>query len=302
MTPRSTRTDRTTALSSDQRSDVRRLVEEATADDGFSALNEAAELALAEAGSEHAVDHLLAVDGDRLVGYGQLLDATGSLVVHPDHRRHGTGSALLAELITLGRARGAGPVAFWATRDTTAARALAERHGLTRQRELLIMKRPLTEPVAPAPIPTGIEIRAFQVGVDEAQWLTVNRRAFAHHPEQGAITRADLDQRIGQDWFDPAGFLVATDGDTMIGFHWTKQHPGTLGEVYVIGVDPDRSGGGIGSALLTRGLIHLAERGDDEVILYTEGENAGAIALYQRTGFTIDTRDVMYSTTAIHGG
>ncbi len=301
MTPRSARITRAPNLSPGERSDVRRLVDEAAARDGFTALNEAALLATStDAG--HPVDHLLAGDADRLVGYGQLLDSTGSLVVHPDHRRRGTGSALLAELITLGRARGDAPVDFWATRDTPAAQQLAALHGLARRRELLIMKRSLAESPAVTPIPAGIEIRAFRVGGDEDQWLTVNRRAFADHPEQGTITRADLDQRIGQDWFDPAGFLVATDGDTMIGFHWTKQHPGPVGEVYVIGVDPDRSGGGIGSALLTRGLVRLAERGNDEVILYTEGDNVGAITLYQRTGFTIDTRDVMYSTTAIHGG
>ncbi len=311
MTPRSARITGTPGLSSDERTDVHRLVDEAAEQDGFTALNEAALLALSPStgsghegtgsGHEaHAVAHLRAYDGDRLVGYGQLLDSTGSLVVHPELRRRGTGSALLTELLALDR--GADPVAFWATRDTAAAQALAARHGLIRRRELLIMKRPLTELPAPAPIPAGVEIRAFRIGTDEEQWLGVNGRAFASHPEQGQISRADLDQRIAQDWFDPAGFLVALDGDTMIGFHWTKQHPGTVGEVYVIGVDPGRSGGGVGSALLTRGLIHLAASGDDEVILYTEGDNAGAIALYQRTGFAIDTRDVMYSTTAVNGG
>ena len=297
MTPRSVRITRTAGLTSDERTAVHRLVDEAAERDGFTALNEAALLALDDTstGSGHearAVEQLLAYDGERLVGYGQLLDSTGSLVVHPELRRRGTGSALLSELRALGQGDGE-PLAFWATRDTAAARALAERHGLSRRRELLIMKRPLADLPAPAPIPAGVEIRAFRVGTDEEQWLTVNGRAFADHPEQGAITRADLDQRIAQDWFDPAGFLVAFDGDTMIGFHWTKQHPGPVGEVYVIGVDPGRSGGGVGSALLTRGLIHLADTGDDEVILYTEGENAGAIALYQRTGFTIDTRDVI---------
>lgn len=305
MTPRSDRILRTAGLSPDERTAVRRLVDEAAERDGFTALNEAALLALEpvrpDQDAERAVVHVRVVDGDELVGYAQLLESTGSLVVKPDRRRRGTGSALLTELLALGRDHDE-PLSFWATRDTEAARALAERHGLIRRRELLIMKRPLAELPEPAPIPAGVEIRGFQVGVDEDQWLGVNGRAFADHPEQGAITRADLDQRIGQDWFDPAGFLVAFDGDTMIGFHWTKQHPGTVGEVYVIGVDPGRSGGGVGSALLTRGLILLAERGNDEVILYTEGENAGAIALYQRNGFDVDTRDVMYSTTSVHGG
>lgn len=285
-----------------QRGAIRELVDAAAAHDGFSALNEAALLALdrpQSAEEAQPLEDVRAVEGDRLIGYGQLLDGTGSLVVHPDYRRRGIGTDLLTKLLALRQAQGA---SFWATRDTPAAQALATRLGLVRQRELVIMKRPLTEQPEPAPIPTGIEIRPFRVGADEDQWLTVNRRAFADHPEQGGITRADLDQRIAQDWFDPDGFLVAVDGETMIGFHWTKQHPGKVGEVYVIGVDPGRSGGGIGSALLTRGLAHLADRGNREVILYTEGDNAGAIALYERYGFTIDNRDVMYGRPEIHGG
>lgn len=288
---------RTASISPTEVPEVRRLVAEAEERDGFGAVNEAGLLAL-DAGSP--AEHVLAVEDDRLIGYGQLLDGTGSLLVHPDHRQHGVGSALLAALLETLADQGA-QVSFWATRDTAAAQALAARHGLARTRELLIMKRPLADLPEPPPIPAGVEIRPFRVGTDEEQWLTVNGRAFAHHPEQGAITRADLDQRIGQDWFDPDGFLVAYAGPTMIGFHWTKQHPGPLGEVYVIGVDPDLAGGGIGSALLSRGLNHLASRGDTEVILYTEGDNTGAIALYQRYGFEIFSRDVMYSTTAIHG-
>ncbi|GAB3743963.1 mycothiol synthase [Microlunatus parietis] len=290
---------RTAAISATEVPAIHRLVGEAEERDGFGAINEAGLLALA-AGTP--AEHALAVEDDRLIGYGQLLDGTGSLVVHPDHRRQGIGTAILEALLeTLRQPQGTTTVAFWATRDTAAAQALAARHGLTRSRELLIMKRSLADLPEPPPVPAGVEIRPFRVGTDEEPWLTVNGRAFAHHPEQGGITRADLDQRIGQDWFDPAGFLVAYAGPTMIGFHWTKQHPGTLGEVYVIGVDPDRAGGGVGAALLSRGLSHLASRGDTEVILYTEGDNTGAIALYQRYGFAIVSSDVMYSTTAIHG-
>ncbi|MCD9448381.1 GNAT family N-acetyltransferase, partial [Klebsiella pneumoniae] len=88
--------------------------------------------------------------------------------------------------------------------------------------------------------------------------LAVNARAFAHHPEQGSIDAEDLAERMNEVWFDPGGFFLAHAGGEpagrLLGFHWTKEHgvlgePG-LGEVYVLGVDPDAQGRGLAKALL----------------------------------------------------
>ena len=137
-----------------------------------------------------------------------------------------------------------------------------------------------------------------RIGFDEADWLAVNARAFADHPEQGRITRADLDERMAEPWFDPAGFLIGERDGRMIGFHWTKEHPGGLGEVYVLGVDPEAGRGGVGRALLLAGLRHLRTEGDTEVELYVEADHAGPVALYTRAGFEIRGRDVLYVSTA----
>jgi ribosomal protein S18 acetylase RimI-like enzyme len=47
--------------------------------------------------------------------------------------------------------------------------------------------------------------------------------------------------------------------------------------------------------LLQRGLAHLAARGCTTVLLYVDDANAGALRLYERTGFEEADRDVLWT-------
>jgi len=295
------RTSTLDRLEPEQVAAVRRLVADAAVVDGSSALNEAALLALEHPGD---VRHVLALpaDGEEaatsgtpLLGYAQLSPAgaatTGQLVVHPDQRRRGVGSTLLDRLLALTPSR----LQVWAVGDTPGARALAARAGLAPARELLVMTRPLDDGLRTPQVPEGVQIRTFEPGRDEQAWLAVNARAFASHPEQGGTTAEDLALRMAEPWFDAGGFFLAERDGVLVGFHWTKQHAGTLGEVYVLGVDPGAGGRGLGGALLDTGLAHLRASGDTEVELYVEGDHAGAVGLYRGRGFTTASRDVMYA-------
>ena len=251
------------------------------------------------------------------VGYAHLgPDGTAEFAVHPSHRRQGYGRGLLglleaeaAEMPTpTGGEGGSGSapgLRVWSHGDRPEARALAAATGYRVVRELLQLRvqlsaaPPETEGAAEG-FPDGVTLRAFRPGADDAEWLRLNARAFAHHPEQGRMTQADLEARMAESWFDPAGFLIAEadgagDGRVMVGFHWTKIHDDGLGEIYVLGVDPDRHGGGLGGALSRAGLRHLRAAGVKEVQLYVEGDNAPALAVYHRAGFTTYARDVMYA-------
>ena len=272
-------------LSSEDVDRIRDLVGAVAESDGEQPLNEEATLALA--GSDPATSHFLQHEAGRVVGYAQsnARHATAQLLVHPERRRQGLGGQLLHDV--------AG-VSVWAFGDLPPARAFAAVKGLAERRRLLVMERPLDPPSG-----TAYEgVRPFEPG-DLDGLLAVNAAAFDWHPEQRHFSRADLDARMAEPWFDPAGLLVTADADGLTGFHWTKRHPERLGEVYVIATAPDASGYGLGGALLTAGLAHLSATGCRRVILYVESGNA-AVRLYRRHGFVVARSDVMYASPERH--
>ncbi len=143
---------------------------------------------------------------------------------------------------------GDGPWQAWSHGDHPAAAALARPYRLRPDPRALgdapVAGRRSRSCATPAA--AASELRPpFRPG-DEAELLRVNAAAFAHHPEQGSMDAAELAERMAEPWFDPADLLVAADGDRMLGFHWTKRHSATLGEVYVVAIDPDAQGRGLG--------------------------------------------------------
>jgi mycothiol synthase len=290
----------------DDRTDIERLVDAVKRADGVSAWSEPALLDLATPTGHGR--HLVVRDGDGgLVAWahvdgGDPDDVVVELGVAPGARRHGVATALAREIrddpaVRPGHAR------VWAHGERPGSTELAEQVGLHRDRELWMMRRP----AGAGPLPAsrrveGIAIGGLRVGKDEPDVVAVNARAFAWHPEQGAMTVDDVRRREQESWFDAEGFLLAREGSDgrLLGFHWTKIHPdgardgGPVGEVYVVGVDPDAQGRGLGGALTLAGLHHLAGRGLDEVILYVEADNVPAVATYRRLGFEVDATDVSF--------
>ena len=266
--------------------DVRRITAAADAADGVANLNEAACLHLKHRGLSGAT-LLLTGQGGEATGYALRIGADLDVVVHPDARSHGLGTALARAALEGVETR----VEAWSHSDDPAATRVGERTGLARGRELWVMQRALDDSLSAGDPPAGYTVRAFRDG-DEEALLEVNSLAFAQHPEQGHMTLADFRERQDEEWFDPAGLLlaVATDDDSRIlGFHWTKVHTEAergYGEVYVVAVDPRSAGAGIGTVLTNAGLAHLRDSGLDTVILYVEGDNDPAIAVYDRAGFT----------------
>ncbi len=299
-------------LATEEQQQVRELVTAASEFDGVIPVGEQVLRELAY----RRTDHLLATagdlggDGETICGYLNLSspqdDGLGmaELVVHPQARRRGIGTAMIRTALskTAGRNR------FWAHGTLDAARATASALGLVPVRELIQMRRSLQGITVPA-VPDGIRIRTYDGTADDAEILRVNNAAFAGHPEQSGWTAADLAERRAEPWFDPEGLFLAFDEqtDALLGFHWTKVHsedPG-LGEVYVVGVDPSAQGSGLGGLLTSIGAAFLARRlagaTEPTVMLYVESDNAAALRTYRRLGFTQHSVDTAYAASTPAG-
>ena len=155
-------------------------------------------------------------------------------------------------------------------------------------RRILKLHRSLEEPVTP--VAHNFHIITFDTQLHPQPWLELNNRIFSTHPDQGNWAMADLENRMHEPWFDPHGFFLCVSEEKIVGFCWTKIHQDLvnkepIGELYVIGVDPEHSGKGIGKALCTQGLIYLKNKGITQGMLYVDEDNEAGKGLYKTLGF-----------------
>jgi mycothiol synthase len=304
--------------------EVAALVERETAPDGESPLSEGKWLDLVHGGRDGFVALLAREPGGPLVGYAQatrgpkgwglevvvdrdvdrILDDAASRGDHPDGR---PAAALRREMVAaaLDELRsGGGRVHYWVTRPPPGSDEALAGLGLTPDRDQLQMRvdLPLASSATTGP---AITVRPFVPGEDEAAWLAVNNRAFAGHAEQGGWDLRTLQDRMAEPWFDPAGFLLHEIGGRLAGSCWTKVHRETtppMGEIYVISVDPDFHGRGLGRALTVAGLDWLARAGLTTGTLYVAASNAPAVDLYRSLGFTVHRLDRVYTNDPVATG
>ncbi|MGA3219831.1 MAG: mycothiol synthase [Acidimicrobiales bacterium] len=285
---------------------VTELLDAASEADAHPALGEHAWLDLVQGGRDGFAG-LVAWEPDHPhpVGYAQVsLGENGGaghrswaleFVVDPHHRTPGNTVAgdLVNGAIDLIASEGGGHLHLWVSQPAPYHERMAKAVGLSPGRALYQMRRPL-----PADEHASILTRPFRPGQDEQAWLEVNNRAFRRHPEQGGWTEETLKARQAQPWFDPDGFLLHYREGRLAGFCWTKVHlaeASSLGEIYVVAVDPGFSGHGLGRQLTLAGLDYLSSRGLPEAMLYVDATNVPALKLYVGLGFAVNHIDRAYT-------
>jgi mycothiol synthase len=195
-----------------------------------------------------------------------------------------------AELANLGPS--GAPKQIWLEETQDSDTAILE-HLATPYRDLLQLRRPLPAPAS------GLDTRAFDPSTDAEAFFAVNNRAFAWHPEQSGFDQARLDKAMAEPWFNPQGFRILELDGVMAGFCWTKLHQEltpVVGEIYVIAIDPDFHGRGLGGPMTLAGLEWISDQGITVANLYVEADNAPALATYDRLGFTTHSIDRAFTT------
>ena len=294
-------------LSKSQQESVLALIKAAHDFDGTPAIAEHVLLHLRH-GGDKSDSHLVIEENKDAIAYAHL-DTTDLVagpsveaVVHPQHRGKGLGALILKKAIKICGDR----TRIWSHGDLPAAKAIAASLKLERLWSNLLMNKSLGEI---QPVTSKYSIRTFIPSLDNQAFLALNNKVFADYPDQGGWSEDDLKVRVNESWFDDKGFFVAEDMGELIGFCWTKIHGAhthshsggdddhgheALGEIYVLAVNPDYKGQGVGRDLTITGLNYLKYQGLNNVMLYVGVENKPAFNLYKSLGFNEFGSDVMY--------
>lgn len=228
-------------------------------------------------------------DQSAIVGLAIVSEGEFDLVIDPPHRGKGAGSCALNAVLT----STSGPLATWVHGDNPAATALLAGAGFHPTRALVKMGTSIAEVASQTrttTLPAGYSVRTF-TSADAPEWIQLNARVFAEHPEQGNLTEADLAARMQEPWFDADNFLLVHDSeDSLKAYCWLKIETGE-GEIYVIGVDPEESGKGLGAALFDLALQRLVQLSTTSdavrmVSLYVDADNDRAVRLYRSRGLS----------------
>ena len=257
------------------------------------------------------------LDG-RIVGYGirewsdtsdgkRAYEVNGA--VDPAFRRRGVGAALLAENERRQRALAQTHVTdrpkvldSWAGDGQAGDIALLEKNGFAIVRWFFEMVRPNLDDVPEVPLPTGLEIRP--IDSDERVHAVWRADVEAFRDHWGGFDDSDeaLQRYLESPNHDPSLWLVAFDGDEVAGGIINgieREENAALGVqrgwLHSVFTRRPWRKRGLASALISRSLVLLRERGMTSAILGVDAENpTGALGLYERTGFVTGYRSMAW--------
>jgi mycothiol synthase len=213
-------------------------------------------------------------------------------LVAPPWRRKGIGRRLVDLAETMERERGRPNVLMGLIPEDAIGAAFLKATGFRFHSTLWDLILPEDTAVGVATWPDDLEARAFDRTRDVDGWIALFNAAFADHATPLQLDPAFIAAGLDDPANDDADLLVLEDraSGELVGFCATAPNrtAGKIspkGEIWTIGVRPDRQGEGLGRELLRWGLARLQSLGVTEIDLSVNARNERALHLYEAEGF-----------------
>jgi mycothiol synthase len=248
-------------------------------------------------------DLLIAEEGGHIVGYSDITAEIniGRIVIDcfvlPGYWLRSVTTELLGRAEGRGRELGARVAQINVARDNEAASRALSRLGFSLVRQFLML-RLKTDDAHEQHINQPIwQYRHLKRG-EEGKLTQLQNRSFTETWGYNPTSVQEIIYSLSLASNSPEDVIVASDGDRLAGYCWTKtckENTTTkTAQVFMLGVDPDYRGRGIGKGVLLMALRYLRIRGVHIVELTVDSNNQAAYSLYQSVGFRVWTSSLWY--------
>ncbi len=260
---------------------------------------------LSQSDPSSKVNQFIAERSGEIVGYAEVKPelnigrAVLRLLVHPRHRRGELTERVFNRAIDRTRELGITTLHANIFKDSLTAKHFLTRLGFTFVRRFLELRLNLVEMVLPEISKIVPRCRSLQPG-EEGRLTQLQNRSFAGTWGFNPNTIEEITYRVNLPNSSPDNIFLIFDSDKPVGYCWTRievwkkaQGEGT-GRIYMLGVDPDYRGRGLGRQLLLAGLSYLRNKSLRVGVLTVDSENKAARSLYRSVGFKLWKSSLWY--------
>lgn len=247
-------------------------------------------------------DLFVAIKAGSLIGY---MDVTSELDIGrvildcwlcPEHRRRGLATKLFSYAMHRAKGLGARVLHVNVMENNEVARTVLAKLGFKCIRRFLEFKLDMDKLRWREANQVDQECYHLTHG-EEAKLTQIQNRCFAGTWGYNPNTVATITYQTHLSHFSPEDVVLTGEIDKVTGYCWTEIACGKdeqVGRIYMLGVDPDYRGVGVGRRLLLAGLARLRSKGVRVAVLTVDSENEAACVLYRSVGFEVGANSLWY--------
>jgi len=221
-------------------------------------------------------------------------------LVHSEHHRRGLAAKLLDYATHRAKELRAKVAHVNIREDNAVAKTVLSRLGFKLVRRFLELRLELSEAYQPDATHHGYQCHHLKRG-EEDKLAQIQNRCFTGTWGYNPNTTEEIVHRLNLSKCSPEDVTLICGGDKPIGYCWVMINHETevanserKGRIYMLGVNPDFRGRGIGKTALLAGLSRLETKGIQVAELTVDSENGAACALYRSMGFKVLTSSLWY--------